>query len=129
VVAINGPAIRRQAPGPVLTSTPPLNTGGAVVEVGVQRPDRGRAERHLGPPVALAEHGQDLVPAVRAEVADVRAEGFVDAQGVVQQQPDHRRGPQPRTPGVGVGRDDQGAALLPGQADRPCSRDRPTVAV
>jgi len=62
------------------------------------------------------------VAGVLAEVSDVCGAGLIDAQGIVQQQPHHRRGAQRLGAGVGIGGGDQGWA-------RAWSRPRPTVAV
>ncbi len=88
-----------------------------MVEVGVQCGHGGGVRGTFGRRFAFAEHGEGLVASVGAEVGDVGAEDLVDAQGVVQQQPDHRRGAQPGAAGVGVGGGDQRAALLAGQPD------------
>ena len=70
---------------------------------------------HQVPQVALAEdHAQYPVAGVLAEVGDVGGAGLIDAQGVVQQQPHHRRA-QRLSAGVGGG--DQGPGLVPVQAD------------
>ena len=42
----------------------------------------------------LADHAQHPVAGILAEVGDVGGAGLIDAQGVVQQQPHHRRGAQ-----------------------------------
>jgi hypothetical protein len=54
---------------------------------------------------------------ILAEVSDAGGAGLIDAQGVVQQQPHHRRGAQRLGAGVSVGGGDQGPGLVPVQAD------------
>ena len=77
----------------------------------------GRGERDLRLPRALADHAQHPVAGVLAEVGDVGGAGLIHAQGVVQQQPHHGCGAQCLGAVVGVGRGDQGAGLIPVQAD------------
>jgi hypothetical protein len=57
------------------------------------------------------------VPAILAQVGDVGGARLIYTQGIVQQQPHHRRGMQRLGARVGIGRGDQGPGLVPVQAD------------
>ena len=109
--------IRMRAPEPALAHgyrhlMITLSGGRRTFDKAIPAPDRGPARL----PAALADHTQHPVAAVLAEVGDVSGAGLIDAQGVVQQQPHHRRGAQRLGAGVGVGGGNQSPGLLPAQA-------------
>ena len=108
----------QQRPGqlPPLPRPGPLRPVG---QVGLQGRHRGRGERDLRLPRALADHAQHPVAAMLAEVGDVSSAGLIDAQDVVQQQPHHRRGA--RRLGAGASRPSAGLVAV----QLPCSPDLP----
>ena len=86
---------------------------GALADGQVDRPGRARCERDGDDLVALAGDGQGPVPALQAQVLDVRADSLRDPQPVQGEQRDQRvlcRRPEP-------GGDQQGTELVAVQGD------------
>lgn len=110
----SGSSQQRPAQLPPFLYSRPLRPVG---QVGVQVHHRGRSERDLRLPGALADHAQHPVAGVLAQVSDVGSAGLIDTQGVMQQQPHHRRGEQRLRTSIGVGGGDHSTGLVAAHVD------------